>query len=216
MKPRPTKTDPARILIDGANRLGLTLLDQTASKMMHHMALVKDWNKRTNLTALSNPRDMAVFHFLDSVSVFTVLPQGDLRVLDVGTGAGFPGLVLRIVKPSLRLTLLDRDARKIVFLKHAAHELDLTGIQFLNLRLETLLNRPPIFDIVISRAFSSDVSVMDSFHVLLPEGGHVIRMAGPASLHEDLTLDHFVKARQWEGILPFSDSFRRVILYRKI
>jgi 16S rRNA (guanine527-N7)-methyltransferase len=216
MKRRPAPTEPARILVEGARLLGLTVPSDAVSKMTHHMELVKAWNKRLNLTALSSLRDMAVLHCLDSLTVLRVLPAGDLRVIDIGTGAGFPGLALRIARPSLQLTLLDRDAKKTVFLKHAAHELGLTGIRFLNLRLQDLLADPPTFDVVISRAFSSDKSVLDSFHALLPGGGHMIRMAGPASLLEDLRLDHFEEACRWEGSLPFSDSFRRVILYEKM
>jgi 16S rRNA (guanine527-N7)-methyltransferase len=215
MKPLPRQTEPARIIVEGAKQLGLTLTDDALSKMLWHMRLIGEWNKRVNLTALADFSEMAVLHFLDSLTVFKVLPKRDLRMLDVGTGAGFPGLVLHTVDASLKLTLLDRNTKKIVFLKHAARELDLPGIDFLNKRLEDLLDCPVTFDLVISRAFASDLSVLDSFHKLLPDKGYMIRMAGPASLDEDSDLDHFIQLAVWEGLLPFSKSFRRVILYTK-
>jgi 16S rRNA (guanine527-N7)-methyltransferase len=215
MKPLPKPSNPAIIISEGAKRLGLIVNDDAVAKMLLHMRLIREWNRKVNLTALTDVSEMAVLHFLDSLTVFKVLPRKDLRILDVGTGAGFPGFVLRTVEPSLKLTLLDRDTKKIVFLKLAARELDLLGIDFLNKRLEDLFDRPSAFDLVISRAFSSDLSVLVGFHRLLPEAGYMIRMAGPSSLDEDLQLDHFMLSDMWEGKLPFSDSFRRVILYRK-
>jgi 16S rRNA (guanine527-N7)-methyltransferase len=215
MKARLGSPDPALIIAEGAKQLGLTVTNEAVSKMMRHMRLIKEWNKKVNLTALTDFADMAVRHFLDSLTVFKVLPRRDMRILDVGTGAGFPGLVLRTVDPSLKLTLLDRDTKKIVFLKHVAHELDLPGIDFLNIRLQDLFNRPPLFDLVISRAFSSETPILDEFHRLLPNTGYMIRMAGPASLDERLRFDHFTESSIWEGELHFSDCFRRVILYTK-
>jgi 16S rRNA (guanine527-N7)-methyltransferase len=215
MTPLPRPSDPTAIILQGAERLGLGVNKSAVSKMVRHMYLIRDWNKRVNLTAITDVLDMAVLHYLDSLTVFKVLPRRDLRILDVGTGAGFPGLVLRAAESSLKLTLLDRDIKKIVFLKHAAREMDLSGIDFLNVRLEDLFYQPPTFDLVISRAFSSDLSVLDEFHKLLSGAGYMIRMAGPASLEEDLRMDHFVKSDIWEGELPFSDTFRRVILYRR-
>lgn len=215
MKPRRGRPDPALIISEGAKQLGLTVRDDTVSKMVRHLRLVAEWNKKVNLTALTDFAEMAVLHFLDSLTVFKILPPRDLRMLDVGTGAGFPGLVLRTVEPALRLTLLDRDTKKIVFLKHVARKLGLSGVDFLNTRLEDLLNSQSTFDLVISRAFSSDPSVLDGFHQLVPDAGYMIRMAGPASLEEDLRLDHFTQSAIWEGLLPFSESFRRVILYTR-
>lgn len=215
MKPQHRLTDPGRIIVEGAKQLGITVTDDAISKMLRHMRLIKEWNRRVNLTAVTDFSEMAVLHFLDSLTVFKVLPRRDLRMLDVGTGAGFPGLVLRALNASLRLTLLDRDIKKIVFLKHTARELDLPGIDFLNMRVENLFDRQLTFDLVISRAFASDLSVLDNFHKLLPDVGYMIRMAGPASLGEDLELDHFTQSAIWQGHLPFSDNFRRVILYTK-
>jgi len=191
------------------------LSEASVPKLVRHLELIREWNRKINLTALRDLRDMAVYHVLDSLTVFKVLFFSKIRMLDIGTGGGFPGLVLRIVDNDLNITLLDRDTKKIVFLKYAAHELGLERIRFLNFRIADLIHSPVLFDVVISRAFSSDVDVLGSLHQLLSTGGYLIRMAGPAPLHADFFPEHFVEWDRWEGHLPFSDSFRRVILYKK-
>jgi 16S rRNA (guanine527-N7)-methyltransferase len=211
--------DPADIISQGARSLGIELTPDAVSKMMRHMGLLLEWGKKVNLTALREPLHMAVLHFLDSVTVFKVLPRGlRLSVMDVGTGAGFPGLILKIVEESFDVTLLDRDPKKIVFLKYVANALDLHGIRFLNTPLQRITENPdpPTFDLLVSRAFASDPALLDSLHILLRPRGMLVRMAGPASLKEAFRFSNFECVNHWEGNLPFSSSFRLVTLYRKI
>jgi len=187
--------------------------------MVRHMELILQWRSTLNLTSLKDPSDMAVFHYLDSLTVLKVLGLlSGFRLLDVGSGAGFPGMVLGMADDSLRISLLDRDPKKIVFLKHAARHVGLHGVVFLNVSLSDLFRQshPPFFDAVVSRAFSSDETLLDSLHHIVGEGGFLVRMAGPASTGEAFHLAHFRQTRAWEGVLPFSSAFRRVILYAKI
>jgi 16S rRNA (guanine527-N7)-methyltransferase len=219
MTPQRPLTDPREVLISGSRELGISVRTDAADKMMHYMALLREWNSRVNLTAITYPLEIAVLHFLDSLTVFKVIPlQSGLRILDVGTGAGFPGMVLHIVDESVELTVLDRDTKKIVFLKHLANELGLKRITFLNLPLAQFLSRcaDSPYDVVVSRAFSSDSSLLDGFHVALHRNGHLVRMTGPAGKRGDLSLDHFLVSSAWEGTLPFSVKFRRVVLYQRL
>jgi 16S rRNA (guanine527-N7)-methyltransferase len=211
-------SDPREILVLGSGLLGISLSNEAVERMLLHMRLLREWNFRVDLTSLTDPCDMAVLHFLDSLTLFNVIP--DLCrtcILDIGTGGGFPGLVLRSVADSLQLILLDRNPAKIVFLKVAAKEMGLTGIRFLNSAVGSLLQEPAqvLCDVVVSRAFSSDAPFMDKFHVLLRPGGLLARMTGPSSRDESFSLEHFEVADMWEGILPFSTRFRRVVLYKK-
>lgn len=211
--------DPADIISQGARALGIELTPDAVSKMMRHMALLMEWGEKINLTALRDPLHMAVLHFLDSVTVFKVIPRGvRLSVLDVGTGAGFPGLILKIVEESLDVTLLDRDPKKIVFLKYVANALGLHGIRFLNTPLQRIMENAdrPTFDLLVSRAFASDPALLDGLHILLKPRGMLVHMAGPSSLKEPFHFENFKCANHWEGNLPFSSSFRLVSLYRKI
>lgn len=211
--------DPFTIIGQGSRELGLILDDRAIGKMVRHLNLLREWQSRINLTAITRVRDIAIRHFLDSLTVFKLIPLGRcLRVLDIGTGAGFPGMVLQTADDTLKVTLMDRDPRKIVFLKHVARELELEGLRFLNAPLSSLLEEPPAFgfDLLVSRAFSSDPLLLDRLSTVLEGTGSLIRMTGPASLTEDLTLRNFRETGVWEGMLPFSSRFRRVLQYTRV
>ncbi len=213
---RPTPPlDPYELILKGCRILSIRLSDLAAKKMILHMDLLKTWGTKLNLTAIKDPREIAILHFLDSLTVFKVIPLGSgLRILDIGSGAGFPGLVVRTADETLRVTLLDRNPKKIVFLKHAARELGLTDLTFINSPLKKLFENPstPRFDCIVSRGFSSDVTVLDELVSLLVRQGCLITMTGPSS--EQLILKSFHVAALWEGVLPFSNRFRKVSLHR--
>lgn len=211
--------DASEIISLGADMLGIHIdRDQTAL-MQRYIVLLTGWRRKSTLTSLTRAVEIAALHFLDALTVFKVLPRGTgINLIDVGTGAGFPGLVLRIADDSLDLSLMDKDARKIVFLKHVVHELALTNVNFLNMPVHGLLSEPssPTYDAVVSRAFSSDRKVLHSLARLLAREGMLIRMAGPSSHGEDFALDRLTEVARWEGWLPFVSRFRRVIAYRRV
>lgn len=198
--------------------LGLQLSRTTARKMVRHAHLLLEWNEKVNLTRIVDPTGMAVLHFLDSITVFKVISPGTAySVIDIGSGAGFPGIVLGTVDPSLQITLLDKDPRRIVFLKHLVSRLDLKGIKFANVSLSTFLRdcNGIGFDVAISRAFSSDGAVIDSLHGLLNPSGRVIAMLGPAFTHQLPSVQKFDICDSWEGTLPFLNHSRRIIVFKK-
>lgn len=208
-------SDPYYLIIDGCRILNIRVNKKAAEKMIRHMEFIRSWGTRINLTAVTEPREMAILHFLDSLTVFKVIPLGSgLRILDIGSGAGFPGLVLHTADETLRVTLLDRDPKKTVFLKHAARALNLTGIGFINQPLDNLLDNPSIwsFDCIVSRGFSSNAPLLDRLHLLLPRTGFLVTMAGPSS--KNFVLKNFHLTESWEGTLPFSNRFRKVSLHR--
>lgn len=210
------KSDPGYVISEGCRLLQIPLETGAVETMLKYIDLLLQWRKRARLTALNDPVRIAVFHFLDSLAVFKVLPHHyGLQVLDIGTGAGFPGMVMSIANPRLEVTLMDRDPRKIVFLKYVSKELGISGVGFLNAPLRDLLVMPaPIsFQVIVSRAFSSDPALMDRLCCLVSTGGSLIRMAGPGSLKEDFHLKNFQQNAVWEGNLPFSNRFRRVLQY---
>lgn len=215
MTPLKPQLDPYELIVQGSRILGIPLQDSAAHKMIHHLDLIRNWGTKINLTAIKDPRDMAVLHFLDSLTVFKVIPFGSrLNFLDIGSGGGFPGLVLRTADETLRVTLLDRDPKKIVFLKHAARALNLTGVDFINMSLKNLLVDPSAgrFDRIVSRGFSSDITVLDGLHSLLAPKGCLIIMTGLSS--KKLPLKNFHLTALWEGSLPFSNRFRKVSLHQ--
>jgi 16S rRNA (guanine527-N7)-methyltransferase len=212
------KPDAAKIIEDGARILGVSLEPHMVSGMLRHMSLLLEWQRRVNLTSLTDTLEVAIFHFLDSLTLFKIIGREyGLRILDVGSGAGFPGIVLKVVETRFALTLLDKSAKRTVFLKNLVRELGLREVSFLNTQLAVVLKNPPArpFDLIVSRAFSSHPEVLDSFHVLLKPEGRLLRMAGPASMSEEFRLSRFTPAAEWSGTLPFSSHFRRVIAYSR-
>lgn len=211
--------EPRDIIRAGCSELGISVSDEALDRMLVHMRMVREWNTRFNLTTVTDPREMAIRHYLDSLTLLLVFPSVDRpRVLDIGTGAGFPGLVLASAIDSIELALLDRDPMKIVFLKYAVKAMAREKVRFLNMAIGPLLQEAEkhACDLVVSRAFSSNAALMDSFHVLVKDGGFLARMTGPGTTNEALLLAHFEVVHMWEGTLPFSSRLRRVVLYRKI
>src|SRR5208337_1066750 len=105
---RPHEGDPSTIVREGAIILEIPLDDEAVAKTVRHLEILNHWRNRVNLTSLKDMAEMAVLHVLDSLTVFKVVPRGArLRVLDVGTGAGFPAVVMAIADRSMKVTLMD-------------------------------------------------------------------------------------------------------------
>ncbi len=132
--------DEAMLLVEGARTLGLDLSAEQLDLFDRYRALLLDWNSRVNLTAITDPAQVLTRHVLDSLTVVLALPRADrarpLRVMDVGAGAGLPGLALRIALPAWRVTLLDSVGKKTRFVEHAATTLGLDGVTVLTARAE--------------------------------------------------------------------------------
>ena len=151
-------------------------------------SLLLDWNTRMNLTGITEPADIALKHYLDSLTVLKVLTKaGHSRLLDVGTGAGFPGLPLAIVLPRLRFTLLDSTAKKLRFIEEAGRALGLDNIRIVHARAEDAGRDDAhrgTYDFVIARAVSRMPALMECTLPMTKRGGLVIAMKG-ASAHEE-------------------------------
>ena len=146
-----------------APTLGLTLTAAERERLLAYLALIQRWTKVYNLTAVRNTGEMFTHHLLDCLAV--VLPlrartgeagQGTLRVLDVGSGAGLPGVILAMLNPHWQITCVDAVAKKAAFIRQAAAELALPNLQGIHGRVEAAGTfKKPEFDLVTSRAFAS-------------------------------------------------------------
>ncbi|MGY1489140.1 16S rRNA (guanine(527)-N(7))-methyltransferase RsmG [Methylobacillus pratensis] len=159
----------------GIRQLGLELSAEAVEKLLAYLALLAKWNKVHNLTAVRNPEEMVTLHLLDSLSVLPHVPPG--RLLDVGSGAGLPGIVLAICRPDLQVTTIDAVQKKASFMRQAKAELQIDNLQVVAGRVEQLKPEAP-FDTVISRAFSEIALFVKLTKHLIAEDGLWLAMKG--------------------------------------
>jgi len=144
------------------------------------------WNKKVNLTSIRSLEEVVVKHLADSLSVLTLLQSGE-RLLDVGSGGGFPGLPLAIVEPAREVVTVDSVGKKIQFQRHVVRQLGLTHCVPLHLRVEDLPRWKGFndgFDVVVSRAFASITDFAALARPCLRQGGRLIAMKGPEGERE--------------------------------
>jgi len=175
-----------RLIIDSAHELGIQINEDVTAQFSAHASELINWNRKINLTAITNPRDIAIKHFVDSLAPAGCVPEG-ARLLDIGSGAGFPGIPLKILKPSISVLLIDAVGKKINFLKHVLRNLGLENIEARQIRTENLLKgagQSISFDVIISRALSDLAPFVKSALPLLSRQGTIIAMKAKVGAKE--------------------------------
>jgi 16S rRNA (guanine527-N7)-methyltransferase len=181
-------------LVAGTRELGFKLSDSHLAAFEVCYRELVDWNRRFNLTAITDWDGVLVRHFLDSLSCLKALPRAELaggaRVVDVGTGAGFPGLALKIVCPGMRLTLLEATRKKVTFLEHMVRVLKLKDVEVVHGRAETLGHDAPHreqYDWALARAVAEMPTLAEYLLPLVRVGGAALAQKGEgaaAEVHE--------------------------------
>lgn len=175
-------------LVEEAAALGIALTEAHEAQFDIYARELASWNAHTNLTAITAPDDVRVRHFLDSLTVPLVVPmRPGLRVIDVGTGAGFPGLPLKIVYPEINLTLLEATGKKIAFLSHMVAMLRLEGVALLNARAEDagqMRDQRGVYDVVLARAVARLPALLEYLLPLAKVGGVCVALKGKTA-HEE-------------------------------
>ncbi len=192
---------------------GITLPPQARDKLAAFLALLAKWNRTYNLTAIREPEQMVTHHVLDALAVLGHLPRVDrLRVLDVGSGGGVPGIPLAIARPTWRVVLLDASQKKGAFLQQAAIELGLSNGEPVAARVEDYAPSAP-FDVVIARAFSDLATFARAGIRHLAPGGRLFAMKGayPADEIAELPADVRVVATPALAV-PGLDALRHLIV----
>jgi 16S rRNA (guanine527-N7)-methyltransferase len=162
-------------LVEGAAQLGIALSDTQAAQMMRLLDELDDWNQRMNLTGIRERAQQVTKHLLDSLSVLPYL-RGQ-RIVDIGTGAGFPGLPLAIAQPDAHFTLVDSTAKKLKFIEHVVQLLGLTNVATVHVRAESFHPRER-FDCVLSRAVGPIETFVKWSGHLCVGGGRLLAMKG--------------------------------------
>ena len=151
----------------GMQKLGLENIPQVISKLLIYKELLIKWNRSFNLTSIKN-REVVTHHFLDCLSIIPFIKSSSL--LDVGTGAGLPGIIIAIVKPDIKVSLIDKVGKKIAFIKRVVAELEIKNIDTYHDRVE-LLTSEEKYDGIISRAFSNmDDFIKSTKHLIKSQG----------------------------------------------
>lgn len=183
------------------------------SRLMDYLALLQKWNRTYNLTAIREPAKMVSHHLLDSLSIVSHVKAG--RLLDVGTGAGLPGIPLAIARPDIRITMLDSNNKKTAFVQQVVSELALTNARVVNERVETW-NQSEKFDAIVSRAFSSLRDFAEKTGHLLAEEGELLAMKGLQPDEEMADLPPGFGIRQVvKLVVPGVDGQRHLVVIKR-
>lgn len=204
----------------GLERLGLVLEGERDTKLLAYLHELQRWAQRINLTAIRDLEAGIEKHLLDSLTLVPML-RGDERLLDIGSGAGLPGIPLKIALPSLALVSVDAVEKKIMFQRHVLRQLGVEA-ETLHARIEKLAedNRyRASFDVVTARAFTSLNDLLALARPFLKEGGRVLAMKGPEGAEE--WLRQAESSGGWECrevrrlCLPFTGAERLVFDLRR-
>lgn len=198
-----------QILRDGLETLGLPLKDEQIHALFAYLSLLQQWNNAYNLTAIRDPEMMVTHHLLDSLSIATRVKG--MRIIDVGTGPGLPGIPLAICFPERQFILLDSNGKKTRFLFQVKTTLGLGNVQQLQSRVETYRPDQP-FDAVISRAFTSLAGMIESCAHLLSKDGRFYAMKGqyPEQELSDLP-KHYNVVGSHRLVVPGIEGHRHLI-----
>ena len=212
----------APLLAEGAKVLGLSLSSAQADALHAYLSELTTWNQRLNLTSIRDPELMVRHHLIDCISVVPLLrPEGNL--LDVGSGAGLPGIPISIMCPDKIVTLLEPRRKRANFLRHVSRTLRLTNIRVLESRIQSLTpDGTTLTDETIARAFIDNEGFLHMSARLLRPQGTCFLMHGPKGV------EFLATAKQWLaeiGLsplppkhfrLPFGDEERTVLLFTKL
>jgi 16S rRNA (guanine527-N7)-methyltransferase len=173
-------------LVDGARKLGLNLTNEQVNRFEVYYRELVDWNKRMNLTAVTDCDEVQIKHFLDSLTVIAGVKSTDtgqgFNVIDIGTGAGLPGIPLKIVRPDIRLALLEATSKKTKFLQHVIGRLGLDNVEVVNGRAEIIahdLQYREIFHLALSRAVASLPTLVElALPFCIPGGRFIAQKKG--------------------------------------
>lgn len=196
----------------GLARLGLSLDAPRVEALLAYLDLMAKWNRVYNLTAIADPQRMLSHHLLDSLAVLPHIDAG--RLLDVGSGAGLPGIPLALARPELKVTLLEASQKKAAFLQQAAIELKLDNVEAVHARAEDYRPRSP-FPRIISRAFSELADFVRLTAHLLAEGGRWLAMKG---LYPQVEIGRLEGARVIEVVrlaVPGLDAERHLVILER-
>ena len=195
------------MLSSGLKELGLPFSPATLASFRTYYTLLSERNRQMNLTAITGEDEVATLHFLDCAALVPLLPEGACSVLDIGAGAGFPGLVLKLLRPELKLTLLDSQQKRVSFQREVCSALNLPDVACIAARAEEAApNLRESFDAVSSRAVSRLNILAELSLPFVRVGGQFLAMKGAAAREELREAEGALRALGGDGgrLIPLS------------
>lgn len=207
----------------GFKELGIEFPDESINALVLYARELIKWNRKVNLIAKNTPIvDIVEKHFLDSLTLLSVLQSQATphsHLLDVGSGAGFPGLVIKIVNPARPVTLLEPRQRRVTFLNHVIRTLQLAEIEVIPKRTDELVSSShPHYGIITARAVADVATFLDMVKELAPAGTLVICLqgaSGPEQWERAQTNQNYSGKALVQTTLPFSGASRSILVFRK-
>lgn len=214
------------ILVKGLERLGIGVDAEKLEKLIAFKDILLDWNEKINLTSITDEKEVYIKHLIDSATCLNSgMIKAGYKVIDIGTGAGFPGMVIKILKDDISMTLLDSLNKRIIYLEDAAKRLALNQVDIIHGRAEEFGVKQGYresFDIVLSRAVASLNVLVEYCIPYVKMGGYFLCQKGPSYKEE---LEEAGKAveilggsleRIEEYQLPYSDIKHYILIIKKI
>jgi len=215
--------NPDELLRDGIIELGFTASKEQINSFMTYLSELKKWNKVYNLTGLREDKDIIIKHFFDSLLYLKVLSvgidsyrDGEIKVADIGTGAGFPGIPLKIIRPKIDMYLIEPSRKKSAFLRHITRRLELERIEVIEKSIQEIkVNKelPYLVDAAVTRALFSIKDFIKKASPIVKKGGILILNKGP-KVEEELKMLQYGKYGVLPVNLPFSDIKRYIVTVR--
>ncbi|HEX9136389.1 MAG TPA: 16S rRNA (guanine(527)-N(7))-methyltransferase RsmG [Nitrospirota bacterium] len=206
-------------MITGAKELGIDLSVEQVNSLFIYLAELKKWNRKINLTAIRDERDVIIKHVLDSLSYINGFgPPAGPRLLDMGSGAGFPAFPIKVIKPDISVTLVESVKKKASFLRHVIRTLGLAGAEVIDKRIEEIENSSwSLYDVVTARAFATMGAALAAGAPFLRTGGLMVLSRGP---EETISEKEFRNTgvhveKKIELMLPHSDYKRAIWVFKK-
>jgi len=218
------EADLKNMLLEGAGQLSVDLDTLKADSLLKYKDVLAEWNEKINLTAIEDDRDVIIKHFIDSLSICQYVEKRDSMLIDVGTGAGFPGIPLKVAIEELKVTLLDSLDKRVKFLNEVISTLKLDGIRAVHGRAEEYGIKPEFrekYDIAVARAVANLPVLLEYCLPFVETGGIFIAMKGSSTEEVDASKKALAELggeieNVIETTLPLSDIKRNIILIRKL
>jgi 16S rRNA (guanine527-N7)-methyltransferase len=204
----------SELLKQGLKELGLVASYDKINAFMTYLSELKKWNKAYNITAVKKDGDIVVKHFLDSLLYLKALPESGIRIADIGSGGGFPGVPLKIIRPEMEVYLIEPSRKKCAFLRHIVRQLRLKNTEVIEKRIEEVginqeLSEP--VDVAVSRALFDISKFVRKTAAIVKEGGVLVLNKGPR-IKEELKALKDIRYELLTVKLPLSQITRYILV----